>query len=65
MNANVLDCRADHSAIDPIDTMIVNHAFEGDGRLLLAEWWIKKVVAHSQTNRIYDGGHTCIWFQCH
>lgn len=32
MIANVLDCRADHSTIEPIDAMIVSHAIEGDGR---------------------------------
>lgn len=32
MITNVLDCRADHSTIEPIDAMVVNHAIEGDGR---------------------------------
>ena len=32
MITNVLDCRGDHSAIDPIDAMVVSHALEGDGR---------------------------------
>lgn len=31
MITNVLDCRGDHSAIDPIDAMVVSYAFEGDG----------------------------------
>lgn len=32
MITNVLDCRGDHSAIDPIDAMVVPYALEGDGR---------------------------------
>lgn len=32
MITNVLDCRGDHSAIDPIDAMVVSYALEGDGR---------------------------------
>lgn len=31
MITNVLDCRGDHSAIDPIDAMVVAYDFEGDG----------------------------------
>ena len=31
MITNVLDCRGDHSAIDPIDAMVVSYALEGDG----------------------------------
>ena len=30
MITNVLDCRGDHSAIDPIDAMVVSYALEGD-----------------------------------
>jgi hypothetical protein len=29
---NVLDCRGDHSAIDPIDAMVVSYALEGEER---------------------------------
>lgn len=32
MITNVLDCRGDHSAIDPVDAMIVSYALEADGR---------------------------------
>ena len=31
MITNVLDCRGDHSAIDPIDAMVVSYELEGDG----------------------------------
>lgn len=31
MITNVLDCRGDHSAIDPIDAMVVSYALQGDG----------------------------------
>ena len=30
MITNVLDCRGDHSAIDPIDAMVVSYALVGD-----------------------------------
>ena len=32
MITNVLDCRGDHSAIDPIDAMVVSYALEGEER---------------------------------
>ena len=32
MITNVLDCRGDHSAIDPVDAMVVSYALESDGR---------------------------------
>jgi hypothetical protein len=31
MITNVLDCRGDHSAIDPVDAMVVSYVLEGDG----------------------------------
>ena len=32
MITNLLDCRGDHSAIDPIDAVVVPYELEGDGR---------------------------------
>jgi hypothetical protein len=32
MITNILDCRSDHSAVDPIDAMVVSYSIEGDGR---------------------------------
>lgn len=32
MITNMLDCRADHSAIDPVDAMVISYTLEGDVR---------------------------------
>ena len=51
MIANVLDCRADHSAIEPIDAMVVPHATEGDGRgIVLARADISDGIVREDTS---------------
>ena len=51
MIANVLDCRADHSAIEPIDAMVVSHAIEGDGRgVVLARADIRDGIVREDTS---------------
>lgn len=51
MIANVLDCRADHSAIEPIDAMVVSHAIEGDGHgIVLARANIRNGIVREDTS---------------
>jgi hypothetical protein len=51
MIVNVLDCRADHSAIEPVDAMVVSHATEGDGRgVVLARADVRHGVVREDTS---------------
>ena len=51
MIVNVLDCRADHSAIEPVDAMVVSHAIEGDGRgVVLARADLRDGIVREDTS---------------